>query len=234
MEKLTALFKSRGAHDSEAITLLATHLGASKESGTGQEIPIAARLKRRRMMLNALVINFFLVLARDNPVLIVFEDLHWMDPTTAEFLDMLLEQIRGHSILLICTFRSEFSPRWKDAELVVLDRLTRTEAVEFIQTFAPATQLTHDLVLKLVERSDGNPLYIEELTAAVLSGHRSAGADFVFMGHRLKSKPDTLNPARVIAFSNRSRIPTSKRIDTSLRSDRPKIFLQATFGDYRD
>jgi predicted ATPase len=66
MEKLAALFKGRGAHDSEAITLLATHLGASKESGTGQEIPIAARLKRRRMMLNALVINFFLRLARDN------------------------------------------------------------------------------------------------------------------------------------------------------------------------
>ena len=175
MEKLAALFESRGARDSEAITLLATHLGASKESGTAQEIPIAARLKRRRMMLNALIINFFLELARDTPVLIVFEDLHWMDPTTAEFLDMLLEQIRGHSILLICTFRSEFSPRWKDAELVVLDRLTRTETVEFIQTFAPATQLTHDLVSKLVERSDGNPLYIEELTAAVLSGHRSAG-----------------------------------------------------------
>ena len=176
MEKLAALFKSSGAHDSEAITLLATHLGASKEGGTGQEIPIAARLKRRRMMLNALIINFFVALARDNPVLIVFEDLHWMDPTTAEFLDMLLEQIRGHSILLICTFRSEFSPRWKDVELVVLDRLTKTETVEFIHTFASATRLADELVLKLVERSDGNPLYIEELTAAVLSGQRSAGA----------------------------------------------------------
>ena len=176
MEKLTALFKSSDAHDSEAIALLAAHLGASKEGGTGQEIPIAARLKRRRMMLNALIINFFVALARDNPVLIVFEDLHWMDPTTAEFLDMLLEQIRGHSILLICTFRSEFSPRWKDVELVVLDRLTKTETAEFIHKFASATRLTEDLVLKLVERSDGNPLYIEELTAAVLSGQRSAGA----------------------------------------------------------
>jgi len=175
MEKLAALFKSRGAHDSEAITLLATHLGASTKSGTGPEIPIAARLKRRRMMLNTLVINLFLVLARDTPVLIVFEDLHWMDPTTAEFLDMLLERIRGHSILLICTFRSEFSPRWKDAEVVVLDRLTKTETAEFIHTFASATRLADALVLKLVERSDGNPLYIEELTAAVLSGHRSAG-----------------------------------------------------------
>ena len=176
MEKLAALFKSRGAHDSEAITLLAAHLGASKEGGTGQDIPIAARLKRRRMMLNALIINFFVALARDNPVLIVFEDLHWMDPTTAEFLDMLLEQIRGHSILLICTFRPEFSPRWKGVELVALDRLTKTETVEFIHTFASATRLTDDLVLKLVERSDGNPLYIEELTAAVLSGQRSAKA----------------------------------------------------------
>jgi class 3 adenylate cyclase/tetratricopeptide (TPR) repeat protein len=173
MQKLSALFKNDGAHNAEAIALLAAHLGASKEDGPGQGITTGA--KRRRMMLNALIIDFFLMLARSDPVLIVFEDLHWMDPTTSEFLDMLLEQIRGHSILLICTFRPEFSPRWQDAELVVLDRLTKTETVEFIHTFTSTTPLTDDLVSKLMERSDGNPLYIEELTTAVLSGRRSAG-----------------------------------------------------------
>lgn len=172
-EKLTFLFKDIGTHGSEAFTLLAAHLGASKESGAGQEIPIGERLKRRRMMLNALVINFFLSLARNHPVLIVFEDIHWMDPTTAEFLDMLIDQIRGHSILVICTFRSEFSPRWQNAELVALDRLSKPETAQFIHTFASTAPLTEDLVSKLVERSDGNPLYIEELTAAVLSGHRA-------------------------------------------------------------
>jgi len=173
IEKLAALFESCGAHDTEAITLLATHLGASQKAETGQEIPIAARLKRRRMMLNALIINFFLFLARDNPVLVVFEDIHWMDPTTAEFLDMLVERIRGHSILLICTFRPEFSPSWKDAKLVVLDRLTKIETAELIHTLAATTRFTDEMISKLVERSDGNPLYIEELTAAVVSGHRS-------------------------------------------------------------
>lgn len=174
MEKLTALFEASGTPEPEAIKLLGTHLGASNESDTGQEIPIAERLRRRRMMLHELVINFFLALARETPILIVFEDLHWMDPTTAEFLEMLFDQIGAHSVLVICTFRPEFPPPWNDAELVILDRLTRTESKQFIQTYASSTPLHDDLVLKLVERSDGNPLYIEELTAAVLSGQRSA------------------------------------------------------------
>jgi class 3 adenylate cyclase/tetratricopeptide (TPR) repeat protein len=174
MEKLAALFEARGTSDPEAIKLLGTHLGAFNESSAEQEIPIAERLRRRRMMLHELVIGFFLALARRTPVLIVFEDLHWMDPTTAEFLEMLFDQIGAHPVLVICTFRPELSPPWNNAELVVLDRLTRTESLQFIQTYASSTSLHDDLVLKLVERSDGNPLYIEELTAAVLGGQRSA------------------------------------------------------------
>ena len=174
MEKLAALFEGSGAPAPEAIKLLGTHLGAFNESGEGQKIQIAERLRRRRMMLHELVIDFFLTLAREIPVLIVFEDLHWMDPTTAEFLEMLFDQIGAHPVLVICTFRPELSPPWNDAELVVLDRLTRTESLQFIQTYACSTPLHDDLVLKLVERSDGNPLYIEELTAAVLGGQRSA------------------------------------------------------------
>jgi class 3 adenylate cyclase/tetratricopeptide (TPR) repeat protein len=175
VRKLEHLFKNDGVQDSEAIALLGTHLGASKSGGAIQGLPTAARLKRRRMILNAFIIKFIITLAKNDRVLILFEDLHWMDPTTAEFLDLLVEEARAHSILIICTTRAASSPAWGNAEQVFLDRLTRSESVQFIRTFASDTWLTDDLVLKLVERSDGNPLYIEELTAAVLKSRPSVG-----------------------------------------------------------
>jgi predicted ATPase len=131
MEKLATLLKNVSSRDPEAVALLATHLGASKKSGSSQELPAAAMLKRRRMTLNTLIISLFLLLANDGPVLIVFEDLHWMDPTTEEFLDLLIDQIKGHPIFLICTSRSEVSPHWKNAQPVALDRLTKPETVQF-------------------------------------------------------------------------------------------------------
>jgi predicted ATPase/class 3 adenylate cyclase len=174
LEKLEAVLRDVGPVRPEALALLATHLGASKGQTVGQEMPIAERLSRLRRSLNALLVNLVLSPAKQHPVLIMLEDIHWMDPTTAEFLEMLMERIRDHAVLLIVTFRPHFSPNCKNGHDLVLDRLTPDETMQFIKLFAPAEQLPDTLVSHLVERSDGNPLYIEELTAAVLREHRTA------------------------------------------------------------
>lgn len=174
LEKLEAVLTNVGPVRPEALALLATHLGASKGQTVSQEPPIAERLSRLRRSLNGLLINLLLSPAKQHPVLIVLEDIHWMDPTTAEFLEMLMERIRDHPVLLIVTSRHRFSLNCRNGHDLVIDRLTHDETIQFIRTFAPAEQLPDSLVSHLVERSDGNPLYIEELTAAVLREHRTA------------------------------------------------------------
>ena len=193
LEKLEAVLRNVGPVHPEALALLATHLGASKARTVGQELPIGERLSRLRRSVNGLLVNLLLSPAKQHPVLIVLEDIHWMDPTTAEFLEMLMERIGDHAVLLIVTFRPQFSPNCKNGHDLVLDRLTPDETIQFIRMFAPAEQLPDILVSHLAERSDGNPLYIEELTAAVLREHRTArrrdsrGAD-----HDRSAIPSTL------------------------------------------
>src|SRR3984893_1975512 len=111
-------------------------------------------------------------LARRQPVLIIFEDLHWADPSSRELLDLIVEQIEHLSVLLIATSRPEFQAPWADRAHVtglLLRRLGRDESSRLIRELAgdPA-HLPNTVVQEIVERTDGVPLFLEELTKAVL------------------------------------------------------------------
>lgn len=184
-QKLAALFDGAGDDRLEGVALLATYLGVPMpthdrpESVSSQRLMGSRPPKRRRMLVHQLLADYFLARARQRPVLIVFEDIHWMDPTTAEFLDVLIDRIQAGPILLLLTARPQFAPPWHERAQftrLTLDRLTRGQATQFIDVFSNTTTLSPDLVAQLVERSDGNPLYIEELTATVLGGRSADGA----------------------------------------------------------
>ncbi len=175
LRKLEELFERAGEGDRDGLPLLAAHLGIPVETGNPQSILSSENPERKRMILHRLLSNCVAQLARQHPVLITFEDIHWMDPTTSEFLETLLTYIPEHSIMLILTFRPESSPLSHGREfstLLTLDRLNRSQTAQFIAAVSATEQLSRDLVAELVERSDGNPLYIEELTAAVLNKGR--------------------------------------------------------------
>jgi predicted ATPase/class 3 adenylate cyclase/predicted negative regulator of RcsB-dependent stress response len=187
-QKLAALFDGAGDDRLEGIALLATYLGVPMptddrpESLTSQPLMASRPPKRRRMLLHQLLTNYFLARARRHPVLIVFEDIHWMDPTTAEFLGTLIDRIQGAPVLLLLTARPQFALPWQEPvhfTHLTLDRLTRGQATQFVDVFSDTAALSADLVAQLVERSDGNPLYIEELTATVLGSRGVDGADRV-------------------------------------------------------
>jgi transcriptional regulator with AAA-type ATPase domain/class 3 adenylate cyclase/tetratricopeptide (TPR) repeat protein len=105
------------------------------------------------------------------PTLCVWEDLQWLDPSTLELLWMLLEQVPTIPALVLLTFRPEFTPpgasrsHWTP---IALTRLTRREAETMVQTVAGARTLPADLLAQMVARTDGVPLFVEELTKAVL------------------------------------------------------------------
>ncbi|AZO05609.1 adenylate/guanylate cyclase domain-containing protein [Mesorhizobium sp. M2A.F.Ca.ET.043.02.1.1] len=110
-------------------------------------------------------------LVRRGPVLMLFEDVHWIDPSSRELLDLVIERVPHLPVLLLLTFRPEFQPPWTGqahVTVLVLNRLDRREGAALVQRIVGTGELPSDVVAEIIERTDGVPLFVEELTKAVL------------------------------------------------------------------
>jgi len=110
-------------------------------------------------------------LARPQPVLMIFEDAHWIDPTSRELLDLAVERVRNLSVLLIVTFRPEFQPPWtgqSQVTMLTLNRLDRHDRTALVEQIAGGNALPDEVIDQIVDRTDGVPLFVEELTKSVL------------------------------------------------------------------
>jgi class 3 adenylate cyclase/predicted ATPase len=123
--------------------------------------------------------------ASRQPVLMIFEDAHWTDPTSLEAFGRTVDRIKSLPVLLIVTFRPEFNPPWigqSRATSVMLNRLNEREAAAIIARLVGNKGLPADLTAEIVERTDGIPLFVEEMTKAILEAEdegdarRTAGA----------------------------------------------------------
>jgi class 3 adenylate cyclase len=126
--------------------------------------------QRRQRTLEALT-SQLAGLACRQPVLMVFEDAHWIDPTSLEALSRMIERIRSIPLLLIVTFRTEFAPPWVGQAHVTsltLNRLGEREVAAIIRRLVGNKQWAADVMAEIVERTDGIPLFVEEMTKAVL------------------------------------------------------------------
>lgn len=111
----------------------------------------------------------------------VFEDLHWIDPSSRELLDLTLARAERLPVLLIATFRPEFHPPWvgqPHVTMMTLARLGRREGAALVRQLAGnAGALAGDLLDEIIERTDGVPLFLEEVTKAVLEAAAAPGED---------------------------------------------------------
>jgi predicted ATPase len=110
-------------------------------------------------------------LARRQPVVMVFEDAHWIDPTSRELLDLAIERVRSLPVLLIITFRPEFQPPWTgqpQVTMLALNRLDRRDRTALVEQIAGGKALPAEVIDQIVDRADGVPLFVEELTKSVL------------------------------------------------------------------
>jgi adenylylsulfate kinase-like enzyme len=110
-------------------------------------------------------------LARKTPVLMVFEDVHWIDATSAEAMDLLVPRLRDLPVLLVVTCRPEYIPRWTDqahVTLLSLNRLGRRQATELVAKVTGGKALPQEVLDQTLAHTDGVPLFIEELTKSVL------------------------------------------------------------------
>jgi class 3 adenylate cyclase/predicted ATPase len=104
------------------------------------------------------------------PVVMIVEDAHWIDPTSRELLDLTVERIRSLPVLLLVTFRPEFEPPWSGqahVTMLVLKRLDQRGRADLVTQIA-GKPLPADVISQIIERTEGVPLFIEELTKSVL------------------------------------------------------------------
>ena len=126
--------------------------------------------ERRQRTLKALT-SQLVGLAAQTPVLMIFEDAHWVDPTSLELLGRSVERIKTLPALLIVTFRPEFNASWVGQSHVTsltLNRLGERETTAIIARIVGDEKLPPDVMGEIVERTDGIPLFVEEMTKAVL------------------------------------------------------------------
>ena len=135
--------------------------------------------QRRQRTLEALIAQME-VLTRQTPVLMIFEDVHWSDPTTLEVLGRVVGRIRRLRVLLIVSFRPEFDPPWigqPHVTALTINRLTEREIGAMIDRVVGNKLLPANIRQDIIERTDGVPLFAEEMTKAVLEaeGEGEAG-----------------------------------------------------------
>lgn len=142
--------------------------------------------ERKHRMLEALL-ALLSRMARERPVLLTVEDLHWADPSTLELLALLPGHVAGAKLLVLLSTRPELQPSWPPAPTLhrlVLDRLPAAPTRALVRELARGHALPEDTVRQLAARTDGVPLFVEELTRMVLEQGPSA---------RLSSIPVTLH-----------------------------------------
>ncbi|WP_027555879.1 adenylate/guanylate cyclase domain-containing protein [Bradyrhizobium sp. Cp5.3] len=176
LDKLEALLAEANADLSEAVPLIADLLS----------VPIGDRYpplnftpqKRKEKTLGVLLAQLEGLAAR-RPVLMVFEDVHWIDPTSLDLLDRIVDRVATLRVLLIITFRPEFAPAWigrPHVTLISLSRLPHRQRAEMIMRVTGGKALPREIVEGIIDRTDGIPLFIEELTKAVIESGMLADA----------------------------------------------------------
>jgi class 3 adenylate cyclase/tetratricopeptide (TPR) repeat protein len=165
LDKLQNLL-TPGAQGDDEIELLAEPLSLPNSADGLSLSP-----QRKREMLFEALLHQLAALARKRPVLMVFEDVHWIDPTSREMLDLTLDRVSRLPVLVVVTFRSEFQHGWSGEAHVTalaLNRLGGEDGAALVERLAGNADLARDTVDEIVARADGVPLFVEELTKAVM------------------------------------------------------------------
>ena len=160
--------------------------------------------------------------SRQKPLILVVEDLHWIDATTEEFLASLVEHLPGAAIMLLTTYRPGYRPPWFDRSYMTqmaLMRLTSNDSLQVVQAVLQQARAEHLLTQEIVDKAAGNPLFLEELAQAVVEHHESPAALLV---------PDTIQ-ALITARIDRLQESEKQLLQTAavIGKDMPLRLLQA-------
>ena len=168
LDKLTALLAREMGEASASLPLFAAL--AAIPTG-GRCAPLNLTPQQQKLKTFAALTTHLELMAARQPVVLVFEDLHWIDPTSLELVEMLVERIKTLPVLAILTFRPELKPPWvgrPHVTLLALNALGRRDVATLAEQAAGGKGLPSAILEQIVGRTDGVPLFVEELTRAVV------------------------------------------------------------------
>jgi len=200
IDKLRAVFAQRVAADEIAVPLLTELLSIPAETSAA---PLSLTPAQRKAATIALLVDEIVGPGQSEPVLLVLEDAQWIDPTTLELMTRLADSLNHARLLALVSARPDFAPPWltrPQATLLTLNRLSRADCARVVANVAAAQGLQADTVAAIVAKTDGVPLFVEELTRSVME---SAGEDSAAVPATLKdslmARLDRLDEAREVA-----------------------------------
>ncbi len=185
---------------SDAAPLMAALLSISV---SGRYPPINLSPQRQKEKTIEALTDRFSALARHAPVLLLFEDLHWADPTTLDVMSIVVDAAPGTATLVVMTHRPEFVSPWQGRGHVTahsLTRLGKRQVIEIVEGVTGGKPLPDALLGEIVEKTDGVPLFVEELTKAVMEAGflEDSGDRFTLRGPQPPlSVPSTLQDSLV-------------------------------------
>ena len=144
-------------------------------------------------------------LSRRRSVLMIFEDAHWADPTSLELLELIVERVQALPIMVVITFRPEFTSPWtmhSHLTALTLNRFTRTLAAAMVEKVSAGKTLSDEVLDQIIEKTDGVPLFVEELTKTILeSGAVSDAVIPTTLHDSLMARLDRLGAVKEVAQS---------------------------------
>jgi class 3 adenylate cyclase/tetratricopeptide (TPR) repeat protein len=190
LNKLEATLARTAAVDTDAVPVLADLLSIP----TGDRFPQPSMTpERRKAKTLAALLAHVEGMAASAPLLLVIEDVHWADPTSLELIDLIVERAPRLRALVVVTFRPEFVSPWASraqTNLVSLGRLPPRPCAAIIASIIGDDSLATAIVDKIVARADGIPLFVEELTKAVVERGAPADTDNAFSASEARTTSD--------------------------------------------
>jgi class 3 adenylate cyclase/tetratricopeptide (TPR) repeat protein len=195
LDKLETLVVDRRGRPRSDVRFVADLLSIPCEERYG---PLAMTPQKRKDETLRTLVDLSEAAARQQPSVMLYEDVHWADPTTLEAIALLIDRLKDFPLLIVFTHRPEFRSRWSDHGHVVsmgLSKFTRTQSTALVSSVASGKALPDDLLEQILARTDGVPLFVEELTKSIIeSGElKDAGDRYDYAGNtRAVTIPATL------------------------------------------
>ena len=142
--------------------------------------PLNLSPQRQRQKTLESIIAILNELAEHQPVLFIVEDLHWTDPSTLELLNLVIDQTPTASLLVMLTCRPYFQPAWHHRSYlteITVNRLSHTHVEQIVTRMTDGKTLPQEVLVQIVEKTDGVPLFVEEITKAILESGQLKALD---------------------------------------------------------